>query len=72
MIEVLSTGLLNSVQDGGRPGHLAIGVGRGGAMDRFALDAGLALLGERAWGGGDRGGRTSRSGCGSRPTRRWR
>ena len=46
MIEVLSTGLLNSVQDGGRPGHLAIGVGRGGAMDRFALDAGLALLGE--------------------------
>lgn len=45
MIEILSTGLLNSVQDTGRPGHLAIGVGRGGAMDRFALEAGNALLG---------------------------
>ena len=47
MIEILSTGLLNSVQDLGRPGHLAIGVGRGGAMDRFALEAGNALLGNQ-------------------------
>ncbi|MDT7950472.1 MAG: biotin-dependent carboxyltransferase family protein [Acetobacteraceae bacterium] len=45
MIEILSTGLLNTVQDLGRPGHLSIGVGRGGAMDRLALESGNALLG---------------------------
>jgi len=45
MIEVLTTGLPNSVQDLGRTGHLPIGVARGGAMDRLALETGNALLG---------------------------
>ena len=37
MIEILTTGLMNSVQDLGRPGYLDQGIGRGGAMDRPAL-----------------------------------
>lgn len=45
MIEILTTGMLNTVQDRGRRGWLDIGVGHGGAMDRLALDMGNALLG---------------------------
>lgn len=45
MIEVLTTGLPNTVQDLGRPGLLGMGVSVGGAMDRVALAAGNALLG---------------------------
>ena len=45
MIEILSTGLPNSVQDAGRPGHLASGVSLAGAMDRHALALANALLG---------------------------
>lgn len=37
MIEVLSNGALNVVQDLGRPDHLAFGVSSGGAMDAPAL-----------------------------------
>ncbi|HYQ55182.1 MAG TPA: biotin-dependent carboxyltransferase family protein [Pseudomonas sp.] len=37
MIEVLSSGALNLVQDLGRPGCMAIGVSRSGAMDAPAL-----------------------------------
>ena len=37
MIEVLSNGALNSVQDLGRPGHLPLGVSTSGAMDAPAL-----------------------------------
>ncbi len=48
MIEILSTGAPNTVQDRGRPGYLASGVSRGGAMDRLALDLGNALLGNDA------------------------
>ncbi len=48
MIEVLTTGAPNTVQDAGRPGHMASGIGRGGAMDRLALAAGNALLGNPA------------------------
>lgn len=44
MIEVLTTGALNTVQDLGRPGHLSVGVGRGGAMDRLALQVANVLL----------------------------
>lgn len=40
-------GLL-SVQDMGRPGHLAQGLSRGGAMDRLALIEAAALLGQSA------------------------
>lgn len=45
MIEVLTTGTANTVQDLGRSGHFDIGVSRSGAMDRLALSLGNALLG---------------------------
>lgn len=45
MIEILSSGTLNSVQDRGRRGLLSSGVSRSGAMDLPALDAANALLG---------------------------
>lgn len=45
MIEILTTGLPNTVQDLGRPGHLALGVSHGGAMDRQALTIANLLLG---------------------------
>jgi allophanate hydrolase len=37
-----------TVQDGGRPGMLALGLSRGGAADRLALAEGAALLGQGA------------------------
>ena len=48
MIEILSTGLLNSIQDLGRPGWMASGVGRGGAMDREAIEVANLLVGNDA------------------------
>lgn len=45
MIEILSTGLPNTVQDLGRPGHLAQGISHGGAMDKDALAIGNLMLG---------------------------
>lgn len=45
MIEILSSGALNSVQDRGRRGLLASGVSRAGAMDVVALEAANALVG---------------------------
>jgi antagonist of KipI len=44
-IRVLSPGWLSSVQDAGRPGHAAIGVGRAGAMDDVALRLANMLVG---------------------------
>jgi biotin-dependent carboxylase-like uncharacterized protein len=44
-IRVLSPGWLTSVQDSGRIGHAAIGVGRAGAMDDVALRLANALVG---------------------------
>lgn len=44
MIEILSAGILNTVQDLGRPGWLASGVSIGGAMDRPALETANRLL----------------------------
>lgn len=44
-LEVLATGPLTTVQDLGRPGLAAIGVGRSGAADPVALRAGNRLLG---------------------------
>ncbi|WID95221.1 hypothetical protein QO058_20845 [Bosea vestrisii] len=44
MIEVLSTGLLNSVQDQGRMGYLDIGVSTCGPIDRLAYELANALL----------------------------
>ncbi len=37
-----------TVQDGGRPGYLAQGLSRGGAVDRLALAEGAALLGQQS------------------------
>ncbi|MDX8513042.1 biotin-dependent carboxyltransferase family protein [Mesorhizobium captivum] len=45
MIEILTTGLPNTVQDVGRPGHLALGVSHGGAMDTQAMAIANLLLG---------------------------
>lgn len=45
MIEILETPPLNSMQDFGRVGHRRHGIGRTGVMDRMALAAGNALLG---------------------------
>ncbi|HET6432593.1 biotin-dependent carboxyltransferase family protein [Dyella sp.] len=44
-LRVLQAGLLTTVQDGGRPGHAALGLGRAGAMDRPAWRLGNALVG---------------------------
>jgi biotin-dependent carboxylase-like uncharacterized protein len=48
MIEILTSGLMNSVQDAGRPGYLDQGIGRGGAMDRPALEIANRMLGNEA------------------------
>jgi biotin-dependent carboxylase-like uncharacterized protein len=45
MIEVEAPGLYSTVQDRGRPGYYALGIPPSGAMDRFAHDAGNALVG---------------------------
>ncbi|TPL01011.1 MULTISPECIES: biotin-dependent carboxyltransferase family protein [unclassified Mesorhizobium] len=45
MIEILSTGLPNTVQDLGRPGYLALGISHGGAMDSQALAIANFMLG---------------------------
>jgi 5-oxoprolinase (ATP-hydrolysing) subunit C len=45
MIEILTSGLMNSVQDLGRPGFLDQGIGRGGAMDPMALRVANLLAG---------------------------
>ncbi|PZV36252.1 biotin-dependent carboxyltransferase family protein [Mesorhizobium kowhaii] len=45
MIEILTTGLPNTVQDLGRLGHLAMGVSHGGAMDKEALAIANLMLG---------------------------
>lgn len=47
-VSVLKSGLLSTVQDGGRPGYAALGVGRAGAMDAPAWRLGNALVGNTA------------------------
>ncbi len=44
-LQVLRGGLLTTLQDAGRVGHAAIGVGRAGAMDDVALRLANALVG---------------------------
>jgi biotin-dependent carboxylase-like uncharacterized protein len=46
-VAVIKTGLLSSLQDAGRPGYAAIGVGRAGAMDLPAWKLANALVGNR-------------------------
>jgi antagonist of KipI len=45
IIEVIRPGLLDSVQDEGRPGQAALALSRGGAMDRDAMNLANALVG---------------------------
>jgi antagonist of KipI len=45
MIEILQPGVLTTLQDGGRFGHLARGINPGGAMDSFAMGAANAVIG---------------------------
>lgn len=47
-LTILRTGPSMTLQDMGRPGHLALGLSRGGAADRLALAEGAALLGQPA------------------------
>ncbi|MDJ1007615.1 MAG: urea amidolyase [Paracoccaceae bacterium] len=47
-VTVLEGGPHLTVQDLGRPGYLAFGLSRGGAVDRLALYEGAALLGQSA------------------------
>lgn len=47
-LTILAAGHGVTVQDLGRPGHLARGLSRGGAADRLALAEGAALLGQPA------------------------
>ncbi|TAL85443.1 MAG: biotin-dependent carboxyltransferase [Rhodanobacter sp.] len=46
-VRILQPGLLSSLQDAGRPGHAALGVGRAGAMDIPAWRLANALVGNR-------------------------
>lgn len=45
MIEIVSAGIMASVQDLGRPGWRDLGVGSSGAMDAFALRIGNMMVG---------------------------
>ena len=46
-VTILKPGMLSSLQDGGRPGHAALGVGRAGAMDGPAWQLANALVGNQ-------------------------
>lgn len=45
MIEIVQAGMLNSVQDTGRPGYRHLGVSAAGALDALALEVGNRLVG---------------------------
>ncbi len=45
-LHVIKAGPALSIQDLGRPGHMAQGLSRGGAADRLAIAEGAALLGQ--------------------------
>lgn len=47
LLEVLATGPLTLIEDAGRPGHMAVGVGRAGAADQSSYRLGERLLGNR-------------------------
>ena len=51
-LSVISAGPGVTVQDAGRPGYLASGLSRGGAVDRLALAEGAALMGLKGQGTG--------------------
>lgn len=45
-LQIIKTGLLDTIQDGGRRGYAHLGIGEGGAMDRFSASLANALLGK--------------------------
>ena len=47
-LKIVAAGPALTIQDRGRPGYLGFGVSAGGAMDRYALAEGQALLGNGA------------------------
>ncbi|MDN5795925.1 MAG: biotin-dependent carboxyltransferase family protein [Intrasporangium sp.] len=47
LVEVLAPGPLTLLEDAGRPGHMAVGVGRAGAADQDSYRLGGRLLGNR-------------------------
>ncbi|MGH7919020.1 MAG: biotin-dependent carboxyltransferase family protein [Candidatus Dormibacteraceae bacterium] len=47
VLRVERPGLLTTIQDLGRPGHLTAGIPAGGAMDRFAMTAANLLVGNQ-------------------------
>lgn len=46
-LEVIEPGMLSQLQDGGRIGHMAVGVGRSGAADHSAYTLATRLVGNR-------------------------
>jgi antagonist of KipI len=48
MLTILRPGVLTTLQDDGRPGYQGVGVSPGGAVDKFALHIGNALVGNPA------------------------
>src|ERR1700694_4947469 len=44
-LRITRPGMLDTVQDGGRPGYQHFGINPGGAMDRYSAQLGNALLG---------------------------
>ncbi len=47
-LEVIRAGILDTIQDGGRPGYQHLGINPGGAMDRWAMQAANAVVGNAA------------------------
>jgi len=45
LVKVVKPGLLTTIQDGGRPGYMRLGIPPSGAMDRFSLQAANSLVG---------------------------
>ena len=46
-IRIISSGILDTIQDTGRYGYQHLGIGEGGAMDRFSACLANALLGRQ-------------------------
>ncbi len=48
MLKIIRSGVLTTLQDGGRPGYQGMGVSPGGAADTFAMQIGNTLVGNPA------------------------
>ena len=45
-LQIIKAGLLDTIQDQGRYGYQHLGINPGGAMDRYAAQLAIALLGK--------------------------